>query len=69
MWENRCYPDGIPDEAPREIDDMVPSYRKIAIAILKNDLGKLGVTRPQSEWYGVYKRIELKQRNDNTTKI
>lgn len=68
-WEQRCYPDGIPDEAPKEIDDKVPSYRKIAIAILKNDVSIIGVSLPKSEWYGVYKRIELKQRHDNAKKI
>lgn len=63
-WEQRCYPDGIPDEAPKEIDDKVPSYRKIAIAILKNDLSLIGVSKPVSKYYGILKRIELKQRNE-----
>jgi len=62
-WEKRCYPDGIPDEAPKEIDDMVPSYKRICIAIMKNDLSLLGFTRPKSIWYGIIKRYEIEMRN------
>lgn len=64
-WQNRCYPE-LPDEAPKEIDEFVPSYKKIVIAILRNDLKLLGATLPVSEWYGYYKRIEL---NDRARKI
>lgn len=59
MWEARCYSDGIPDEAPKEIDDKVPSYRKIAIAILKNDYTLIGVQPVKSEYYSILKCIEL----------
>jgi predicted phosphoadenosine phosphosulfate sulfurtransferase len=62
-WEQRCYPDGIPDEAPREIDDMVPSYKRICIAIMKNDVSMLGFSRPASVWYGILKREEIEMRN------
>lgn len=64
-WEKRCYSDGIPDEVPVEIADMVPSYKRIAIAILKNDfpLKSLGFNPPVSEYYGILKRIEIKERN------
>lgn len=58
LWERRCYSD-LPDEAPREINDLVPSYRRIAIAILKNDLSYIGIAPPQSEYYGILKCIEL----------
>ena len=61
-WENKCYYNGIPDDAPNEIFDKVPSYRKICIAILKNDLRPLGFTPKQSKYYGMFKRIELEQR-------
>ena len=39
MWEQRCYSNGIPDEAPQRLAQLnkVPSYKKIAIAILNND--------------------------------
>lgn len=52
-WESRCYFDEIPDEAPRKLEDSgrVPSYRRIAIAILNNDLcfHSLGFERRESE--------------------
>jgi len=37
---NRCYLNGIPDEAPLQLEKInrVPSYRAIAMAILNNDL-------------------------------
>lgn len=64
LWESRCYSEGIPDEAPQEISDMVPSYKRIAIAILKNDysLKSLGFAPPVSEYYGMFKRIEIEAR-------
>ena len=44
-WENRCYPDGIPDEVPDGImrSFRAPSYKAIAMALLKNDLGLIGL--------------------------
>lgn len=66
-WEQRCYFDGIPDEAPKELESLgkVPSYRRICLAILKNDypLKTLGFTPNESKYYGCYKRIELAQRS------
>jgi predicted phosphoadenosine phosphosulfate sulfurtransferase len=66
-WENRCYHDGIPDEAPVEISDMVPSYKRIAIAILRNDypLKSLGFTPKTSKFYTILKGIEIRARNEN----
>lgn len=61
-WEQRCYYNGIPDEAPIEIDDRVPSYKKIVMCILKNDLRKLVAIVKKSEWYNVLKKIELRER-------
>jgi predicted phosphoadenosine phosphosulfate sulfurtransferase len=42
----------------------VPSYKKIAVAILKNDIAlkSLGYTPVVSEYYNALKRIELKER-------
>jgi predicted phosphoadenosine phosphosulfate sulfurtransferase len=39
-WKSRCYLNGIPDEAPMQLEKInrVPSYRCIAMAILNNDL-------------------------------
>ncbi len=66
-WENRCYSEGIPDEAPKELEvrGIVPSYRLIAIAILKNDISlkMLGFTPKYSEYYSYYKNIEIQKRN------
>lgn len=65
-WQDRCYPE-LPDEAPPEINDMVPSYRRIALAVLRNDwpLKSLGFTPPKSEVYDNLKRIEIEARNAN----
>lgn len=67
-WQDRCYPDGLPDEVPIEISDMVPSYKRICIAILKNDypLKSLGLSPPKSEVYSLLKKCELRMKNINT---
>lgn len=40
MWEKRCYFRGIPDEVPAKIAKSMraPSYKALALCILKNDL-------------------------------
>lgn len=67
MWEKRCYTNGIPDEAPIELEknNLVPSYRRIALALLKNDyaLKTLGFEPKKSKYYSILKRIELARRN------
>lgn len=67
-WECRCYEDGLPDEIPLEIFDKAPSYKRIALAILKNDhsLQSLGFTPKKSEYYNILKRIELEERANKT---
>lgn len=69
-WESRCYQNGIPDEVPNEIKDLVPSYKRIAIAILNNDHGlkSLGITPKKSKYYHELKKIEIEARNKNVTK-
>ncbi len=66
LWESRCYPDGIPDEGHARLEafGMIPSYRRIAFAIMKNDnnLLTLGHARPSCPLYGILKRIELRAR-------
>jgi predicted phosphoadenosine phosphosulfate sulfurtransferase len=64
MWRNRCYKGDIPDRSPDGIAEKVPSYERIAKAILSNDhqLKTLGFTAKQSKYYGILKRIELKKR-------
>jgi len=66
-WEKRGYKNGIPDIAPDRLESLnkVPSYRKIALAILKNDpsFKSLGFTPKKSNVYSALKRIEIKNRN------
>jgi len=63
-WKRQGYPDDIPDEVPAEIMAFAPSYKAIAMAILKNDLQfiSLGFTPKVSLWYGEFKRIEIASR-------
>ena len=65
-WEGRCYSNGIPDEVPSRLTELnkAPSYRQIAIAIMKNDnhLETLGFSRPKCLAYDNIKRAELIQR-------
>lgn len=65
-WEQRCYFDGIPDEAPYELEirNKVPSYKKICMAILRNDhaLKTLGFTPKKSKYYDAFKKIEIEGR-------
>lgn len=67
-WENRCYFNGIPDEAPYELEirNKVPSYRRICYAILKNDitLKSLGYSPKKSEYYSYFKKIEIEKKNN-----
>jgi len=71
-WESRGYKNGIPDEAPMLLEQLgkVPSYRKIAIAILKNDssLKTLGYTPKKSVYYNVLKKIEIDARTEQHPK-
>ena len=66
IWQQRGYPDGIPEEVPLALmrGNLAPSYRAIAIAILKNDasMQSLGFTPRRSRWYDELKRIEIAAR-------
>lgn len=44
-WESRCYPGGICDEVPAKVakSGRAPSYKAIAMCILKNDLHLRGI--------------------------
>jgi predicted phosphoadenosine phosphosulfate sulfurtransferase len=50
-WEGRCYHEGIPEEVPDKLAKTlrVPSYKAIAMAILKNDLNFYSLGLPQRE--------------------
>ncbi len=67
-WSQCGYSDGLPDEVPDELmhENLAPSYKAIAIAILRNDhtLQSLGFTPKISPWYSVLKRIELGERHN-----
>lgn len=67
-WRACGYPDDIPDEVPDALMrlNLAPSWKAIAIAILKNDLHftTLGFSVPPSKWYSVLKKIELESRGD-----
>jgi predicted phosphoadenosine phosphosulfate sulfurtransferase len=63
-WEKRCYKE-LPNEAPIEINDKVPSYKKIALCILKNDYKELGIMPKKSKYYSILKRIEIDARRFN----
>jgi|GEM_PF-1416502 len=65
-WMGRGYSDDIPDEVPTALTQMglAPSWKAIAIAILKNDhsMKSLGFEAGYSPWYSELKRIELAAR-------
>lgn len=65
-WNRQGYSDDIPDEVPDVLMNyfLAPSYRAIAIAILKNDnsFQSLGFTPSYSPWYKTLKKMELQER-------
>jgi predicted phosphoadenosine phosphosulfate sulfurtransferase len=67
QWRGRGYEDDIPDEVPHELmtAGVAPSYKAIALAILKNDWHgtTLGFEPPRSAWYDALKSIEIGKRN------
>lgn len=72
-WEKRCYSNGIPDEAPKRLEQLnkVPSYRMICLAILRNDypLKTLGFEPTKSKYYHELKRIEISQRKNSVIQL
>ncbi len=60
-WRGRGYDEGIPDEAPRELEEKhwAPSWRRMTKVLLRNDYWckGLGLTQPKSEAYGKYLKI------------
>ena len=63
LWKKRCYANGLPDEAPLRLEQLnkVPSYRRICIAVMKNDvnLKSLGYDPHKPEVYHKLKKVEL----------
>ena len=65
-WEQRGYEQGIPDEAPFQLEKrgIVPSYRMICIAIMRNpnNLESLGFAKEKCRIYQEIKREEIRNR-------
>lgn len=61
-WKGRGYTAGIPDEAPKVLEDKhwAPSWRRLCKVLLRNDwwCKGLGLTQPKSEAYGRYMDIK-----------
>jgi len=70
-WEERGYPNGIPDEAPYILESkkLVPSWRRIAKSLLRNDywMKGLGFTQHKTDAYRKY--LELKKRKREESKF
>ena len=66
-WKNRCYFDDIPDRVPKKLADSMraPSYKAIAIAILKNDnrLRSLGFGDEPPDVYWQLRRLNSEQKD------
>lgn len=62
-WKERGYPDGIPEEAPANLESqrVAPSWRRICKVLLRNDYWCKGLafTQPKSAAYGRY--LEMKK--------
>ena len=65
-WEERGYPDGIPDEADYQMEQkkQVPSWRRICKTLLRNDFWckGIGFTQQKSHAYEAYLERMRKQR-------
>ena len=62
-WEQRGYPDGIPDEAPEvlEAKRLVPSWRRVCKALLRNDYWCKGLGFSQQKTAAYKRYLELKK--------
>lgn len=67
FWAVRGYCKGIPEEVPAEVSrkQYAPSWKSIAVAILSNDvaLQSLGFSGPYSQYYSLFKQMELAERS------
>ncbi len=66
-WSKRGYPNGIPDEAPYILESkkLVPSWRRIAKTLLRNDYWCKGLSFTQHKTEAYKKYLELKKRKRN----
>lgn len=67
-WRSKGYSSDIPDEVPYSLMrlGLAPSYKAIAIAILRNDINllSLGFAPRHSDWYDFLKKDEISKRNN-----
>lgn len=67
-WVTRGYPDGIPDEMPREQEakKTAPSWRRVCKAILRNDYWckGLGFSQTKSDAYTRYQDLMRRRKED-----
>ena len=72
-WKKKGYPDGIPDEAPFQLEKrgIVPSYRMICITLMKNpnNLEALGYAREKCNIYQEIKREEIYNRDTKNKQL
>lgn len=65
-WKGRGYHDGLPDEAPKTLEDKMwaPSYRRLCKVLLRNDhwCKGLGLTQPKSAAYERYMALAREKR-------
>ena len=65
-WHDRGYRNGIPDEAPRELEKKywAPSWRRLCKVLLRNDwwCKGLGMQQPKSEAYSRYMAIKRERK-------
>lgn len=65
-WMDRGYPEGIPDEAPLELENArkVPSWRRVVKSLLRNDYWckGMGFTQHRSEAYQKYLDLMRRRR-------
>ena len=65
-WKGRGYVDGIPDWAPKELENAqwAPSYRRLCKVLLRNDwwCKGLGMVQPKSDAYARYMQIKKEKK-------
>ncbi len=68
-WRDRGYPLGLPDEAPYILESkkLVPSWRRVAKSLLRNDFWckGLGFTQHKTAAYKKYLELKKKQRQED----
>lgn len=70
-WKERGYPDGIPDEAPYELEAkrLAPSWRRVCKALLRNDFWCKGLGFSQQKTAAYKKYLEMKKRKREEDKV